>query len=151
MTRWIVGLALLGCSAARCPAAEPQGPVQLVVIASEEKKCHAFTRPRQENLDLATSFPHAQLVYKGPTAADESGLLYQSCEITVRKEELLATFSYCALASASDNNSLCSVSFNAEGGRDVEFVAISKGARPATPALCTFVCTRGYPSRPPLP
>jgi hypothetical protein len=128
----MLGLVLLGAATG---ASAGDGPVQLVVRAAEAGKCSASL----DRQDLRTALPDAQFVYKSGTEPGQPGPS-QSCEITVRKDTLLARFSYCALALASDDNGTCAVSFNAEGGRDVEFVAVSKAGKPVNPATCSFVC-----------
>lgn len=136
----VFGLMLMGAGVLRCAAVEPAGPVQLVVIASEQRKCSAMLYPGAygDRVDFGKVFPDTQFIYKGPLAPDETGLLYQSCEMTVRRTQFLQKFSYCAVAMSEPG---CSLTFTAEGGRNVEFFAGNvQGHRPAKPAICSFVC-----------
>lgn len=134
MNRTILGLILACCAVSA--AAGDGGPVQIFISA--DQNCKATLQPGQT--DLKAVFPGAQYTYKKPTAVDKSGLLYQSCEITVPKEEFLKQFEFCALSSFSSSS--CWLSYQFAGGRSVDFSVLSTGAKKPVPAHCGFVCLK---------
>lgn len=120
--------AVLAVSALPGHAADPT-PVQVFVLATA-KGCETRVRPGTGSLE--TGFPGTQLFEKH---ADPESAPFRSCEVWVPRDQLLATFAWCALGSAAQSS--CWLSLNLHGGRHVGFTAWSEQGNDAA---CGFVC-----------